>query len=273
MRRIATFLALTAALAFPFKPAGAAGNGCTLVTDHKTGNILYEDGDCKTQHPPQSTFKIPLALMGFDSGILKDPHTPTWNYLPEYQANREEERADTDPARWEKESIVWFSQNLTRQLGMQSFESYVKKLAYGNMDISGDTGKYNGLTHSWLSSSLKISPAQQVAFINNLLKRSYPLSPNAYDRTMEIVPTFETHGWKVHGKTGTGYARTEDGKVNKDISNGWFVGWAENHGRIVSFAKYVTGKPQTGTYAGPRARDEFLKQLPEIMADARPNSK
>ncbi|WP_373369869.1 penicillin-binding transpeptidase domain-containing protein, partial [Klebsiella aerogenes] len=33
-----------------------------------------------------------------------------------------------------------------------------QKFEYGNQDVSGDSGKHNGLTQSWLMSSLTISP-------------------------------------------------------------------------------------------------------------------
>ena len=33
--------------------------------------ILKIEGDCSKRYAPESTFKIPLSLMGFDSGILK----------------------------------------------------------------------------------------------------------------------------------------------------------------------------------------------------------
>ncbi|HBX3937445.1 TPA: hypothetical protein MH011_29220 [Klebsiella pneumoniae subsp. pneumoniae] len=43
-------------------------------------------------------------------------------------------------------------------MGVDRFTEYVKKFEYGNQDVSGDSGKHNGLTQSWLMSSLTISP-------------------------------------------------------------------------------------------------------------------
>lgn len=238
---------------------------CTLIVDKATSVVLHEDGDCKTRRGAQSTFKIPLALMGFDSGILKDRHHPVWPYDAAYDTNREEERHVTDPARWQKESIVWFSQKLTRTMGMDKFKSYVGMFHYGNQDLSGDAGENNGLTHSWLSSSLQISPSEQITFLSGILNRDYKISADAYDKTIEIIPKFSTNGWTVHGKTGTGFEKNTDGSNNRNRQQGWFVGWAEKNGQQIIFAKFIADDKKENIYAGRRARDIFLKELPSIM--------
>ena len=46
--------------------------------------VLQSEGDCKTRHAPCSTFKIPLALIGFDSGILIDETHPEWPFKEGY---------------------------------------------------------------------------------------------------------------------------------------------------------------------------------------------
>lgn len=258
-------LVLLGVLALITSPVGAEESGCTLVVDFKTSEIIHESGTCHTRYGAQSTFKISLALMGFDSGILKNADAPIWPYKKSYNASRAEEKKSTSPARWEKDSVVWFSQKLTREMGIDKFRHYVGALNYGNKDITGDAGKNNGLTNSWLSSSLKISPAEQVGFIRKLLARAHPVSKNAHDMTIEIIPTFVAADWAVHGKTGSGFKRHVNGALNRDMQEGWFVGWAEKENRKVIFAKFVEDKIKTEGYAGPRARDALLHVLPAIM--------
>jgi beta-lactamase class D len=60
------------------------------------------------------------------------------------------------PRTWMKNSCLWYSRVLTKELGIKKFQEYVTKFNYGNMDLSG------GLTESWISSSLKISPMEQI---------------------------------------------------------------------------------------------------------------
>lgn len=265
MRVIVTSL-LCAALAVLPRVAWA---DCTLVVDNATSAIIHEDGDCKTRYGAQSTFKIPLALMGFDSGILKDAHDPLWPYEEGATVNREEDKMDTDPARWEAESVVWFSQKLTTRLGAAKFKKYVDAFNYGNKDVTGDPGRRNGLTHAWLSSSLKIAPIEQVAFIGKMLDRKFELSANAYDNTLAIIPRFTAGDWAVRGKTGTGFALNDKGKIDRARQEGWFVGWAEKDGQRILFAKFIADTKKQSFYAGPRARDAFLKDLPALMAQDR----
>ena len=265
MKILKIVFALTLSLTFFPHHSLAAGKDCTLLIDNQTAAIIHEDGDCKTRHGAQSTFKIPLAVMGFDSGILKDAHNPVWPYNPSYVTNREAERHETDPTRWEKESIVWYSQKLTRSLGAKKFKNYVDQFNYGNRDISGDPGKNNGLTHSWLSSSLKISPIEQIGFIRALLSRKLGVSKDAYDKTIEIIPVFSAGDWSVHGKTGTGFEKNADGTDNRARQQGWFVGWAEKGDRKVIFAKFIQDSKKEPDYAGPRTRDAFLKEFPTFI--------
>ena len=51
---------------------------CTIIADAMTGNTLYETGECTRRVSPCSSFKLPLAIMGFDSGVLQSPKSPTW---------------------------------------------------------------------------------------------------------------------------------------------------------------------------------------------------
>jgi beta-lactamase class D len=248
-----------------------AHSGCTLIADLESLEILHEEGDCKVRHAPQSTFKIPLAVMGFETEILKDSQNPVWKFEGKYTPNRDVEKEDTSPIKWQTESIVWFSQKITTKMGNQKFANFIDSFDYRNKDVSGDQGLNNGLTHSWLSSSLKISPLEQVGFIRKLVNLDLPVSKSAQEKTLKILPQFTAEDWTVFGKTGTGYSRFKNGEMNKNSVFGWFVGYAEKENRQLVFAKYTIEKPQEGSYAGPRARDAFLKALPTIMNTDRRN--
>ena len=242
--------------------AQAAVN-CTLIASYPEGNIIEETGDCRTPYAPASTFKIPLALIGFDSGILKDAHNPTWDYKPEYKASAREQKS-VDPTIWEKDSIVWYSQEITRQLGEARFKQYVDQFAYGNQDVAGTPGK-PGLTHSWLFSSLLISPVEQIEFVQRLLARDLGVSDHAYDMTLAVMPEFSADkGWRVFGKTGSGWLTNRHGRSDKTKPQGWFVGWAEQGTRRIVFAKLVIDDEAHAEYGGPRARVQFLRELPDI---------
>jgi len=186
---------------------------CTMIAG-EDGEIVLRDGDCGTQVTPASTFKIPLSLMGFDSGFLTDEHSPTLPFREGYPDWAGEAwQQPTDPARWMKYSVVWFSQQITREFGEDRLQAYVDAFGYGNADLSGDPGKDNGLERSWIGSSLKISPEEQVGFLRRFLTGELPVSDRAVDMTRRIIETTPlADGWEAHGKTGGAFPW------------GWFVG-------------------------------------------------
>lgn len=144
-----------------------------IILNAKSGEVIAKEGEiCDKRNSPASTFKVPLALMGFESGILQDSHNPSWPYKEGYPAWRESWKQSVDPTYWEDQSVVWFSQELTRKLGKEQFQKYTDELNYGNRDLSGDPGKDNGLLRSWISSSLTISPNEQVDFLLKMVNQS-----------------------------------------------------------------------------------------------------
>jgi beta-lactamase class D len=238
----------------------------TLVMDLADGKILHRSGPCATRFTPCSTFKIPLALMGYDSGILKDAHHPAWEYRPAVdRAHREEEKHTTDPTRWEAVSVVWYSQELTRRLGEARFKAYVDRFGYGNRDVRGNPGKHDGLTQAWLASSLAVSPDEQVAFLRRMLAHRL-VSAQAHAQTEAVIPAFDgSGGWSVHGKTGSGWAVGANARVDKARPLGWFIGWADKGGRRAAFARVAVGPGLLGNPAtGRTVRGEILAEIGEL---------
>jgi bla regulator protein BlaR1 len=273
MAVFAANLALQPALAWRAPDsAGAAAQAaaadtpldCTLLVDAASGRRLRQSGDCDTRITPASTFNIAVSLMGFDSGILRDAHTPR---LP-YRANagyadwNTSWRRDTDPTSWIRNSNVWYAQHVTAQLGEERLARYLDSFNYGNRDASGDPGKHNGLTMSWISSSMQISPVEQVAFLRGVVNRQLPLSAHAYDMTAQVLKLPAGGGWTAYGKTGTSSPVLADGTLDTSRQYGWFVGWATKGGRTVVFARLALGPTSGDSGAGPRLRRQFLRDLP-----------
>jgi beta-lactamase class D len=59
---------------------------------------------------------------------------------------------------------------------MKKFQDYINKFSHGNMDLSG------GLTSSWVSSSLKISPEEYIEFLTQLVNRKLFISDASYKK-------------------------------------------------------------------------------------------
>ncbi|MYM75359.1 class D beta-lactamase [Duganella sp. FT134W] len=264
--RIATLAALAAVLAtsLVLQPSLASQSAsllsCTALVDAATGQPLRRDGQCGERATPASTFNIVVALMGYDSGILTDEHTPVIKYQPSYPTwDHTDWRIDTDPSSWIKYSNLWYAQQVTTRLGEDKLQRYVSAFGYGNQDVSGDAGKHNGLTQSWVESSLAISPDEQVAFLRKIVNRQLPISAKAYDMTSRILhPQTLANGWTIYGKTGTGSPPL----INSDDDRqyGWYVGWATKGSRTIVFANMTLDHRQD-VFAGPRIRDAFLRNV------------
>ena len=235
-----------------------AAEVCTLVADAASGKLLVQRGDCSRRVTPASTFKIAISLMGYDAGFLKDPHTPLLPYRVGYVDWRESWLHPTDPAKWMRDSVVWFSQQVTQTLGKERFAGYTAQFEYGNADLSGDR-EHDGLTLSWINSSLRISASEQVSFLTRLVNRRLGVSPHAYDMTAKLTEFGPVPGgWDMHGKTGSAGGW------------GWYVGWVTKGTRTLVFARLIQtddAKPKD-VPTGEWARDGFIADLPNLIGPA-----
>lgn len=251
-------LALTA---LPQAPA-AAGTAllCRIVADAGTGRILLEEGaDCGRRVTPASTFKIPLAVMGYDAGLLTSAEEPVMRWRqgePDWGGDLW--KGEVTPERWMHNSVVWYSQRLTRELGAARLRGYAAAFGYGNADFAGDPGFDNGLERAWIASSLEIAPREQVVFLTRLLAHDLPVSARAQDQAMALVETREAAGWTIHGKTGAAFPRLPNRDFDRARGYGWFVGWAELGDRRVVFAKLTQDDAEMPESPGRRARDAML---------------
>jgi len=210
-----------------------------FIVKGKDGFIIKDGKDCNTRYSPASTFKIVLALIGYEAGILKDENYPIWKpsepitFLENYWSG------EKTPSNWMRFSVVWYSKILTTKLGMDKFKMFIEKLNYGNKDLSGNFGKNDGLTQAWLGSSLLISPLEQIDLIEKLAKNDLPLSIETQIKAKNLIRLFEesmlTNGWTIYGKTGFCF----NDKTRK--KEGYFVGFAEKDNEIISFVMHLNG--------------------------------
>lgn len=263
-RFLAPFFVIAAS--FLAMPAAKAAEICTLIADARSGAVLMERGDCRTRVTPASTFKVPLAVMGYDAGFLTAPDAPVLNFKDGYPDWIAEWRRPTDPAAWMRYSVVWYSQQVTKALGAERLSAYAGAWGYGNADFSGDPGYGNGLERAWIASSLEVSPVEQVRFLHGLVNRTLPVSAAAMETTVAIVEGHSAGAWSVKGKTGSAFPRLADRSFDRARAWGWYVGWATKGERSVVFARLNQDEQRTEGPSGIRARGGFLAELPGLMA-------
>jgi beta-lactamase class D len=155
-------------------------------------------------------------------------------------------------------SVVWFSQRLTPMLGMDKVKSYLAGFDYGNQDMTG------GLTKAWLSSTLTISPDEQLTFWRRFWREELPVSKHAFEVTKAITFVDKSpSGWTLHGKTGSGSAQADGPNGNTALWIGWFAGHVARGDREYVFVTSYTDRvPSTDDRpSGWIARDLTKKIL------------
>jgi beta-lactamase class D len=229
----------------------------------KENNIfLKQEGTCHERYAPCSTFKIAISLMGYDDGILIDELHPEYPFRKGYADWLAVWNQPHNPSSWLKNSCVWYSRVITHKLGVDKFKTYVTALNYGNQDVSGQPGVEDTLVDSWISNSLKISPEEQIQFIEALLDSTLPVSIDAHRFTRNIMFLENLdNGWKLYGKTGSGTQRNVDGVKDSNRQIGWFVGWVEKDGRRIIFTQFIADDEKSDTYASFRAKASAKQKL------------
>jgi beta-lactamase class D len=255
---IATFFSSSAFAAISPDKYFPDMDGCFLLYNTKTTQFeqVINEPRCRERFVPCSTFKVPLAVMAFDAGILKTPDDILkWDGTKD---TREVCNRDQTPRTWLKDSIVWVSQRITPQLGEKKFKAYLEKFRYGNTDISG------GITKAWLippdsaTPALKISAYEQVEFLKALWTGTLPVSNDAMRLTRELI-YLETSpkGFRLSGKTGSNFYGTE-----QKMRLGWFIAHIANGDQEYIAVTNISDKAPAGppTYSGAKAK-EITKQI------------
>ncbi|KFL32048.1 beta-lactamase [Devosia riboflavina] len=258
--RLSLFAAALAGV-FALSVPAQARDICTLIADAATRTVLHQEGDCETRVTPASTFKVALAVMAYDAGIITSAHEPKLPFKEGYADWMGDAwRQDTDPTMWMVNSTVWYSQRLAEMLGAEKLTAYAQKFGYGNADFSGDPGRNNGLERSWISSSLKISPLEQAGFVAALVDGKLPISAAVMAGAMELVQQGgASEGWTLRGKTGSAYPRQADGNFDRARGWGWYVGWAEKGDQKLVFVRLAQDEQRHQVSGGLRARDELVE--------------
>lgn len=147
-------------------------NGSFILMDLKNNKIkVYNDSISKVRYSPCSTFKITNSLIALESGIAKDesyiieydslrsPPNPRWNTSEPFKFWMQDHSMKTAI----KYSVVWYYQELARQIGEETMNRLLMQIDYGNNNIS------SGIDNFWLCGSLRISAKEQVDFFEEAL--------------------------------------------------------------------------------------------------------
>ena len=223
--------------------------GCFVLLD--AGNdhwVRYHPELCKKRQSPCSTFKVPNSLIALETRVATGPEfSLVWDGTkhPVEAWNQDQTLRSAFSV-----SCVWFYQELARRVGSQQMDHWVKVIHYGNQDISG------GLTNFWLSSSLAISPDEQVDFLRRLQMHKLPFSARSIDAVLDVMTVSTKEGITYRGKTGTAGNRAK-----LIATEGWWVGSVSGPKGDYYFATWITGGENPSGRTAREITERILKDL------------
>ena len=221
-------------------------DGCFILKNLETGKIFQYGGEqCKRQVSPCSTFKIVLGLAGLETGVLSDA-TTMYKWDGSTQPFKGWEGDQTLDSAFKK-SVNWYFKRILREVGLETMESYVEKLNYGNK-TSSHTQEF------WFDGSLKISASEQIAFLEQLYLGILPFSEHSHKVVRQILIESSESEDEFGGKTGTC-------KVDGSLKIGWYVGHIKNGDENMVFATLIEGEEKAKGATAKKITVAILKEL------------
>ena len=224
MRQILTSLLL---LVIGSAPAGLASGAEKLVSPRLEasgfdGAVVFFDGETQAWHAsdaswldataiPASTFKVFSSLVALELGLVGS--LDQLMILAEYHSSRE---AINRPLRFDEAfrlSALPHYKQLVRVIGEQRMQAALDATGYGNRSVGG------GIDQFWITGDLRISPREQLAFLQRLTQDDLPFRSEVM-RDVRFIMRREEFDGGLRAKTG--WATSAEGE-----HTGWSVGWLE----------------------------------------------
>ncbi|MGH7450870.1 MAG: class D beta-lactamase, partial [bacterium] len=208
-------------------------DGAFVLYDTKNDKYYrHNKKRCAERLSPCSTFKIPNSLIALETGVMEDENfVIKWDSLktPHQDWWSSNWARDHDLRSAMKYSVVWYYQEVARRVGEENYRQYLRKINYGNQDISG------GVDRFWLAGTLKISANEQIEFLKKFYRGELGFSKRATEIVKSIIVLEQADQYTLLGKTGAG--PRENGKML-----GWLVGYVETKDNRYFYALNFDGE-------------------------------
>lgn len=241
---------------------GIDPNNATFVVYHPSSGQIIRHNAVRAQQRfiPASTYKIPNSLIALETGVAEGAeHMIPWNsafkpaegfWSPEWSRDHTLQSAIGL-------SVYWYYQALARKIGAERMQEYLDQFDYGNRDMGG------GIDQFWLHGDLRISPNEQVRFLERMYNGKLGLSKRSTQVVKEILVLEENASYRLSGKTGTA-----DVTPTRELA--WLVGFVEREEGVWFYALNMEGEQvweQWGSSSKRVALVRSLLQELEILPD------
>jgi beta-lactamase class D len=204
--------------------------GTFLLREVNTGKtFIYNKKRANELFTPESTFKIPNALIGLQTMAVRDEYdVKRWDgTVREFESwNRDHTLGSAM-----RESAIWYYQAMARDIGVQRMQEWVDRINYGNKNISG------GIDQFWLDSTLEVTAKEQLTFLEKLYNEDLNFDHDVMKTVKRMMIQEEDDQYTLYGKTGTRLS---------DFGLGWYMGFVKTDKKGYIFVTNVDG---SGTQA------------------------
>ena len=213
---------------------------CVVIQPLTTAKPLVDRGECSTRLSPASTFKIPHALVALATGVVKTDSVERWDGVRHEQ--QPEWNRDHTVISALRPSVLWFFQRIAPRIGAERMAGWLERFDYGNRDVSGPITEY------WINGRLRISPREQVQFLQHFYKGDLPIAAShqrAVREGLEQRPGTVQNALGVHQMKGDWRRATMNAKTGATTAAGvrvsWLVGALRSADRDYVFAAATWG--------------------------------
>ena len=198
--------------------------GSILIYDLNQDRIYQHNPERNgTPFLPASTFKIPNSLIALETGVIEnDVSVLTWDGIARDYADW---NRDLNIRRAFSVSAVWFYQVLARRVGHERMQDWVTHIGYGNQTI----GHAEDIDTFWLNGDLRITPQEQIQFLQRLYSNDLPFSEGTIATVKDIMVVEQTPDYTIRAKTGWAIV----------AEVGWYVGYVEQNENVYFFATNI----------------------------------
>jgi len=240
--RIATIrIVIALAVAGPHHVFGQqiAISSCVVVSDNGGPPQRWNGSaaDCATRLSPASTYKIPHALIGLETGAITATTVEKWDGVR--RPDQPKWNLDHTVFSAMRPSVLWFFQRMAPRIGAARAREWLERFAYGNTDTSGPIEQY------WVNGRLRISPDEQIAFLSKFYGGTLPVKREYVDRlkeAMQQAPGTVENARGVHRldaawPNGASHnSKTGASTIASGESVSWLAGQLTIDGRTLTFA-------------------------------------
>ncbi|MBS13835.1 MAG: hypothetical protein CME19_19850 [Gemmatimonadetes bacterium] len=174
----------------------------------------------QTRFIPASTYKIPNTIIALETGVADSAgFAIAWDStkaVPGRYWPRSWKRDQTLTTAF-RNSVSWYYQEIARGVGRRRIQQHVNCWGYGKRNLEPAVGTF------WLYGDLRISPLEQVDFIQRYRNGRLDISERTTTIMQEIMVMERTETYLLLGKTSTG-------EVTPTRELGWLVGYVESRG-------------------------------------------